>query len=535
MRGFESQWLSTAGDLAWAQLQVPYDCPMPVDSEDRYWLRELIGIGPRSWVYLADDRKLSTATFQARVVVKISREAGGREAELARRIEHPDVPAILDRGVTALGHAYVVVEWVDAAGLDKSGGGWETVRAARFIVRLGRVIEAAHARGIVHCDLKPDNVLLGPEDRPVLIDFDLAAALADGKEGESRGNLGYMSPEQFRQEAGALAPQADVYGLGGLLVFLTTGKAANGSNVAEAEAFLSAGASWAGRVGDADLTAIAVRALAFDRAERYASVSALVDDVQRWLDRESIAWRNPSAGRRLGLWMRRRPVAAVLSAIAALAVVGGVGGGFAWQRYEADRAVETLKEVNRRAEAEIDRLKAGGRTRMLDLARKLFGNREGDQRDSAASDIVLASWLVDQELTFKDGKIPLPAERIAALRQAVERAVAHGQEDAIPTLMQRIALAIILIRDEQYSQGREIAVSASTQWGPRLNPRDPVHVILETIDLCGRIGIGSDVAPQEITDLKNRLKELDAPASVTDLLTRTAARAKNPATSGASR
>ncbi|MFN8729926.1 MAG: protein kinase domain-containing protein, partial [Planctomyces sp.] len=308
---------------------------------------------------------------------------------------------VLDRGITDLGHAYIVLELIEGQGLDTIPVPWERSLTVRFVARLGRIIEAAHARGIVHCDLKPDNVRVGTDGRPVLIDFDLAA-LSQGDSGEpSRGNLGYMSPEQFRGDIDAISPQADVYGLGGLLTYLLTGQPVNGRDADEARANLAAARPWAASVGENALNLIIRRAVAVRTAERYRSVSDFVGDLERWQSKLPIAWQNPPLHHRVRLWVRRRPGAATAAAASMLLASGVIAAAFAWQniraearaesirlnaKFEADRiAMEARKEadllwqVNQRSQAEIERLHSAGRAQILLFANSMFSRSASGQ------------------------------------------------------------------------------------------------------------------------------------------------------------
>ena len=116
-------------------------------------------------------------------------------------------------------------------------------QAAAFIERIARGVHAAHMAGLVHCDLKPNNVVLSVAGEPKVADFGIAiratdpgpavAALDESGDDEPLGNLAFMSPEQFRMEPGALTIPSDVYALGGMLYWMVTGELPNGSTPEE--------------------------------------------------------------------------------------------------------------------------------------------------------------------------------------------------------------------------------------------------------------------------------------------------------------
>lgn len=530
MRGFESAWLSTAADVVWAEQQVPYDCPYPVDLHQRYILRDLIAIGPRSWVYLASDQKFSTEKFVAKVVVKISRAADGREADLGRQIEHPDIPATLDRGVTQLGHAYVVLEWVDGQGLDRVAIPWEMRRGVRFVTRLSRIIEAAHARGIVHCDLKPDNVRVGEDERPVLLDFDLAASTSDRSTTQSRGNLGFMAPEQYRGGFDAITPQADVYGLGGLLIFLLTGAPTNGSNPEQAQENLRDAKAWTGHVADTDLQAIIRRAVAPRQSDRYSSVSALAADLERWSARLPIEWLKTSTVRRASLWARRRPMVALCNALAVLLILGGVVYAFAWSRLKANlemealrretqREAEALREVNARTQAELERLRNIGRNQLRTFAFSTFAKPADGQGEQYLPMLAWLSNISKQTFFVGEGPPPLLRERIEAVRRVEDRAISLNQHDSFTLLLARLTLTELLIRDDRPQEAKELLARVVPQWNTRLAKGEPLHAIMHALDASAKLRLGETLDPGDLQNLHQQLEVTDAPSTYQQLLT----------------
>jgi serine/threonine protein kinase len=532
--------MSTQVDIAWVHGEIPYDCPSPIDADGRWVLRELVAVGPRSWVYIAYDTKLSTSTYDARVIVKISRDPRGREAELSRQIEHPDVPAVLDRGTSDLGHAYVVLEWIDGQGLHTIPVPWERERAVRFIARLGRIIEAAHARGIVHCDLKPDNVRIGNDGRPVLIDFDLAASSITEASEPSRGNLGYMSPEQFRGDVDAISPQADVYGLGGLLIYLLTGEPVNGKDVAQAQANLAAARQWSGEVGEHSLGLIIRRTVAARTAERYRSVSDFVGDLERWLSKLPITWQNPSSRHRLSLWVRRRPGIATGVIAAMLLVTGIIVGGFAWQnvraeaqaesirlsaKFEADRIemearkeAEMLRQLNERAKAEIDRLNRAGRAQILMIANSTFSRSSGAQGEQYLPALNWLRMISDYELYATDGKPLLLEERLAALKNMEARSRELGQNDSIVQLLTRVGTCELLIRSGRSAEALDRVRAIRADWQGRLSVSDPLNAVLDAIELSARMFDRQTVDAEAVKRCRDALSLLDAPKVYTKLL-----------------
>ena len=175
-------------------------------------------------------------------------------------------------------------------------------QAAGLVAQLARALAYAHGRGIIHQDIKPSNILVDEEGRPKLSDFGLAHCRDlwnQNANQPSGGTLDYMAPEQMSNPA-AVSPASDVYGLGGVLFFLLTGKAprqrlANPVLACEqvARGEIDAAPLLDGKI-PRRLADICRRALAADPTHRYRTAQALADDLERFVQRPR-AWR-----RRLG-------------------------------------------------------------------------------------------------------------------------------------------------------------------------------------------------------------------------------------------
>ncbi|MRH89058.1 protein kinase [Nocardia sp. SYP-A9097] len=155
-----------------------------------------------------------------------------REAELAARLAHPNVVAILDRGMQdeSLWIAMQYVQGSDSADLLREYPlGLPPERAVHIVTEAARGLDAAHAAGLLHRDVKPANILVSPEpdgpDRVLVTDFGIARAIGDSTEltmaGEVLATVAYAAPEQLRGET--LDHRVDIYALGATLYQLLTG------------------------------------------------------------------------------------------------------------------------------------------------------------------------------------------------------------------------------------------------------------------------------------------------------------------------
>jgi Protein kinase domain len=150
-----------------------------------------------------------------------------RESRAAASIDHPNVIPIYYTGEHD-GLLYIAMRYVEGSDLRtlvRAEGRLEPERAARIVAQVGAALDAAHARGLVHRDVKPANVLLGAEDHAYLTDFGLTkrlhSAAASTHAGGWVGTLGYVAPEQIR--GGRVDARADVYALGCVLFHALSG------------------------------------------------------------------------------------------------------------------------------------------------------------------------------------------------------------------------------------------------------------------------------------------------------------------------
>ena len=200
--------------------------------EGRYAVEAFIAHGGMASVYIATDTRLDR-----RVAVKVlhahlsdDRETLARferEARAAARLSHPDVVAVYDQG-TDNGRAFLVMEFVPGANLRqvvRERGRLSTGQALAVMDHVLAALAAAHAAGLVHRDVKPENVLVTADGRVKVADFGLARAVAGSTVTTTgsvlMGTAAYLAPEQF--EHGTADARSDVYSAGVLLFELLTG------------------------------------------------------------------------------------------------------------------------------------------------------------------------------------------------------------------------------------------------------------------------------------------------------------------------
>jgi eukaryotic-like serine/threonine-protein kinase len=198
----------------------------------RYRLESKLGSGGMSTVYLARD-----ITLERWVAVKVMHremsdqpdqiERFRREARAVAQLSHPNVVSVIDAGEDG-GHPYIVFEYVDGETLKQRierVGPLPVDEATAYAIEIGRGLAAAHARRLVHRDVKPQNVLIDSEGRAKVTDFGIARSLeADGltQTGRVLGTTDYVSPEQAMGRG--VDARTDVYSLGVLLYEMLTGE-----------------------------------------------------------------------------------------------------------------------------------------------------------------------------------------------------------------------------------------------------------------------------------------------------------------------
>ena len=278
--------------------------------QGRFRLDRQIGRGGFARVFLCTD-----LTLERRVAIKVLNPelldrnddhdfltCFRREARAVAALDHPNILGIYDYGEDA-GAVYLVMPYVEGGTLyNRLAGGRALDLAATgtYLRQVAAALDYAHRRGIVHRDIKPQNMLLRAEDdRLLLADFGIAKVLGDSGAQTQTGAVGtiaYMAPEQFR---GQISPALDIYALGCVLFQLLTGRVPFGGSTEQvifghiSTPVPSLAALSGGRVPVA-LQAVVERALRKDPAERYATAGDLALAFDRALG-DDTATRLPAS------------------------------------------------------------------------------------------------------------------------------------------------------------------------------------------------------------------------------------------------
>jgi serine/threonine protein kinase len=302
------RWLS---DVTVEQLREVAECPDLAAT--KYELLGRIGRGGMATVYLARDRELGRE-----VAVKVPHGADPAPAESARllqearilaRLEHPGIVPVHDVGTLPDGRLFYVMKRVNGTRLDEHARATPSLaERLRLFQRIGEAVGFAHAHGVIHRDLKPDNIMVGSFGEVLVMDWGIArirgtplipasvsatlpAATTDTAPGTVLGTPGYMAPEQAVGDPDLIDARTDIYALGGILYFLLTDRPPLRASGRDA----SIGASlrwqrprhWAPSISR-PLEAICLKALADAPGERYPTVERLSTDIARFLERRPV-------------------------------------------------------------------------------------------------------------------------------------------------------------------------------------------------------------------------------------------------------
>jgi len=334
-----------------------------------YTLISPIGEGGMGSVWLAER---SDGRFERRVAVKFLRLSvaahGGaerfkREGMILGQLAQAHIAELIDAGVSPNGEPYLVLEHVEGEHIDEYCDQRRLSLDARIrlFLDVAGAVAQAHGNLIVHRDLKPSNVLVRNDGEVKLLDFGIAKLLAEDatstgasvltQQGGGALTPQFAAPEQIT--GGVISTAIDVYALGVLLYLLLTGKHPTGSGhnstaelvkaIVETEAprasecvMAAEGSAIAEQRGTTaeklrqdlrgDLDTILRKTLKKNPAERYTSVTALADDLRRYLKQEPISARPDSFSYRTAKFLRRNRLAVGLTAVALLAMVVGITG-----------------------------------------------------------------------------------------------------------------------------------------------------------------------------------------------------------------
>ena len=334
---------------AFTEPAAPRSAPtIPHDQFGAYRLVSLLGRGGMSAVYLAErvdgrfDKQVAVKVMAAYLSGEEFLRKWSAEAQFLASLQHPNIPTLLDSGVSSSGHPYLVVDYVKGEPLDQYCDQRKLGIEARLrlFLQVCQAVEYAHRALILHRDLKPSNILVTADGVVKLLDFGTASQMAEGSHVTvTRARMltpRYASPEQLRGERPGVT--GDVFSLGVILYELLTGAwpfgdpnsvlselrratgnatptAPSSAITEEAPAQRSLAPNRLKSLLAGDLSAILMKALENDPAARYATVAEFAADITRFLEGRPVEAHPQTLLYRTGKFLKRHWLVVAAAAV----------------------------------------------------------------------------------------------------------------------------------------------------------------------------------------------------------------------------
>lgn len=408
----------------------------------RFEIKQVLGQGAFGRVFRAYDPvldryvALKVPTFGSNEEQKVRRFLG--EAKAAAGLRHPNIVPVYECG-EADGKQFIAAQFVagQTLGARMKAGPISFQVAVGWVRAIADALAYAHAEGIVHRDIKPDNVMLDAKESPQIMDFGLAKRTSDDSsmtmDGTILGTPAYMSPEQATGRQALIGPASDQYSLGAMLYELLTGKKPfEGAPHAVIAQVISQEPALPRSINPhipPDLEAICLKAMQKETSARYASAADLATDLGRWLRGEAVKARAATPVERLVRWCKRNPQVAGLAC--ALLVALGLGtivsSLFAVQ---ASRRATLARQQAERADREAQRADAEAQTAKAASAQAQRDSEAAKNAEARASRALRATRQREYFSSMLLAQSEWDKSNLARLTQLLKNQVpAEGEED----------------------------------------------------------------------------------------------------------
>jgi len=421
-----------------------------IDKDEQDWsgrslgpwkVEEQIGRGGMSVVHRGQrvdgqfDKTVAIKVLDADQLASDQRNRLTEEVRILARLEHPGLARLIDSGQSEDGDPYLVMEYVQGIPLNDYVSDYPLSADQRIelILQVARALQYAHQRQVIHCDVKPSNILVTPQGQVRLVDFGIAAL--DQAETGKPARL-YCSPAYAAPERLLGAPPTtsqDIFALGAVLYRVLSGRnirphhALTGTRITEQPTPPSVATTQAldearnhpidARDLKGDLDAICMKAIAIDPDERYVSLSEFIADLEAWRDHRPVAARNGGRAYVLSRWLRRHSAIAALGLLLFGALLAGTVISLDQARRageQAERAVASRDFLIGILEAADPTLEYGHDPTASELLRR-GAQRIEDQLGQQPGLLI--------ELLYIIGKTQLERGLIDDARNSLERAI----------------------------------------------------------------------------------------------------------------
>ena len=294
----------------------------PDFSGTKYSFVKELARGGMGTVYLAEDtelnRQVAIKVLSTPDITEDLRRRMIREAQIIARLEHPGIVPVHDVGTLPDGRVFYAMKFVRGVRLDEYAASTDSTRERlRKFQAVCDAVAFAHAHGVIHRDLKPQNIMIGSFGEVLVLDWGVAKILrqdrsvaseadtlmlsatdshqkSDTAHGTVIGTRQYMSPEQARGEIDQLDERSDIYSLGAVFYFLLTNQAPSDDRPRTINPKVRKPAE-----------AICLKAMARERSQRYAGAADLSADVRRLLDAEPVSAYRENAFEKVSRWVSK--------------------------------------------------------------------------------------------------------------------------------------------------------------------------------------------------------------------------------------
>jgi len=527
---------------------------------DRFEVLRSHARGGLGEVLVARDRQLNREVALKQILPKhaaneTSRIRFLREAEVTGALEHPGVVPVYGLGTRPDGRPYYAMRFIRGESLEEAIRRFHEQQPQRTdgqralelrnllsrFVALCNTIEYAHSRGILHRDIKPDNIMLGPYGETLVVDWGLARPVAaaaefDSVEVETEGTaeesfssaqtisrptqMGtvvgtpqFMSPEQAAGRLDLMSPASDIYSLGATLYYLLTDQPAFTSlKVREVLVDVAEGRFLKPRQVERNISrtleAICLKAMALAPDARYGSARALADDLEHWMADEPVSALAETELERAARWMRRHKT--WTQAVAAAMVLVAVTAGIAYVREAAlhQTVQDSLgHEREARGEADVARKAADAGAELAGEQRKLAeAHARRAEEQSRLALATLKSVLFDVQAKLRN----VPASR--TVRLSMLNSVIEGLKKVARNLETAAETDRSLVRAHLDLGDIFLEVGVADGTGGTQEARRQFERAAEVAEQLHKAAPASPIATADLADVYQRLGDVDLQA-----------------------